>query len=179
MLGTNDRFVFANGSCSFQGPRGQRITINERVSWSRPAAIVSLMICDLLAEYLQAQLACRIEVQHDQRGFTFIFREPPNLSIKREPSRFVITQAQIDMISMRADIAISPISTLLNRDGSEAIIWCLETLFATKFAYQADETELSWNPPTPKAREHTGEQPPVNPQDLALAKLVSGFGRKK
>ncbi len=79
---------------------------------------------------------------------------------------------------MRMDISLSPISSLLNQEGSEAIIWCLDTLFATKFVYKATAEQLIWDPPIPKARESGGDQPPPNPQDLALAKLLNGFGRK-
>ena len=175
MLGKDYRFVFDNGSCTFRTPGGKKSIVNGNISWHKPTAAMSLMVADLLSDYLCTQLGCNIEVVHATRGFKFIFRTTPNLVVKREIPPFTVSQTQIDEISMRAGTAPSTLDTLLNPEGAEAVIWCLDTLFSKKFTYEQTPEELSWSPPPPKGNENSATRPTVHPKEMAFANLVRGF----
>jgi len=147
MLGTGDRFSFANGKCSFLTRGGLPIVMDGKYSWSKPQAIITIAFADVFARKLGPPLSCAVEAVRTPDGFEFVFRSTPNVGTETGLTK-------IDLIVIVADFdpgafggQAPDLRTLIDEQGCQGLTWMLRALLQKEYTHRLAAHEISWTRP--------------------------------
>jgi hypothetical protein len=159
MLRAGDMFVFRTNGSSFQSdegrpPRREKVEVNGRLACSFPGAAIHMFFASLLAELLERETKCQIEVLHLPQGsFQFTFKTPPAINKLDPIPSYVMSCERVSLLLERTkQPRLTKSEELANENGCKSIQWMLSTLYGVEFTFKISSYEITFLPPPPKPR---------------------------